>query len=98
MSKAPSAETQLRTLKRLLSDARKERDEMCHSHNLWRQRAIKSEAEVCEWKARFDELIKFKPKQFDAPSLQEGHPHELGATTKCGPDNEFSTIKNRTTP
>lgn len=60
MPQKPSAETQLRTARRLLRDAtielataRKQRDE-------YRARATKAEQEAAEWRKRFDRLLEVR--------------------------------------
>lgn len=57
MAKAPSAETQLRTLKRELATLRDLHDRTSKCADVYLRRATKAEQEVIEWKQRFDLLL-----------------------------------------
>lgn len=63
MSRMPSAETQLKTTKRLLNDARREVQNLLGERNAWRIRAGHATAEAEEWKRRFDALLKIVPEK-----------------------------------
>lgn len=58
MSKLPSEATQIRTLKRELSETRSALANALASMRTYRARATKAEQEVAEWKARFDILLR----------------------------------------
>ena len=57
MSKAPSAETQLRSAKKELKRVVDERNAAIAQREVYRARATKAEQEVAEWKRRFDTLL-----------------------------------------
>ncbi|MBA8886104.1 putative transcriptional regulator [Dokdonella fugitiva] len=57
MSRTPSAETQLRNLKRHASDIEKRLAESLRASGAYRARATKAEQEAAEWRRRFDELL-----------------------------------------
>lgn len=61
MARKPSAETELRTVKRLLAERTKELAFVTNNREHYRIRATKAEQEVAEWKRRFDELLRLKP-------------------------------------
>lgn len=61
MSKTPSAEAQLKTLKRELKDAIQAKERVRMEAEAYRSRATKSEQENAEWKRRFDALLKIVP-------------------------------------
>lgn len=61
MSKLPSAETQLRRCKSDLHQTRAELRAAQQSASDYRARASQAEAEVAEWKRRFDALLKIVP-------------------------------------
>jgi predicted nucleic acid-binding Zn-ribbon protein len=63
MSKLPSAETQLRTVKSNLNDALKELKQTGIAVEHYRARSTKAEQEVAEWKRRFDALLKILPEK-----------------------------------
>ena len=58
MSKLPSEATQIRYLKRELSDLRSELANALTSTATYRARATKAEREAAEWKQRFDILLR----------------------------------------
>lgn len=64
----PSAETELRTVKRQLREATTLKDEYQHEAMILRGQLNKSQAETGEWKRRFDMLLA-KAKNFD---VQQG--------------------------
>lgn len=58
MSKAPSEATQIRTLKRRLTQAERQVDLVFHRFEFERKRADTAEQDAAEWKARFDVLLR----------------------------------------
>lgn len=70
MSRVPSAETQLKCLRRehkRLSDALTEAQ---RELTAYRGRASKAEAETAEWKKRFDILLSREPKPLESAGEQ----------------------------
>ncbi len=57
MGRLPSAETQLRTLKRYVRELETENRNLRTNESGYRIRATKAEQEVSEWKKRFDALL-----------------------------------------
>ncbi len=63
MSKAPSPETQVRTLKRLLKAAETDAREYRMQARIAEGRLTKSQQELADWKRRFDALLKVLPEK-----------------------------------
>lgn len=57
MAKKPSAETQLRVLKRDLEAASRSAAKFAAAAETYRVRATKAEQDAAEWKRRFDMLL-----------------------------------------
>lgn len=67
MSKPPSPQTEIRTLKRELNYLRQDNQRLKADCIKFRERATKAEQEVAEWKQRFDALMKLP---FAAPDTE----------------------------
>lgn len=63
MAKAPSADTQLRTLKAQAKDLNKQLDAALVQRDAYRARATKAEQEAADWKQRFDILLRRDGKE-----------------------------------
>jgi uncharacterized NAD(P)/FAD-binding protein YdhS len=61
MSKAPSAETQLRSVRRVLRQCQEDLIRTKQTAEGYRARSTKAEQEVAEWKQRFDAMLKIVP-------------------------------------
>lgn len=61
MSKKPSAETELRHVRRDLRLARQQLADINQKSAEWAARATRAERELKEWKDRFDLLLRSKP-------------------------------------
>lgn len=70
MSRKPSPETELRTVRRELKEARSLKDEYQREAMVLRGQLNKSQAETGEWKRRFDMLLA-KAKSFDVPTSEK---------------------------
>ena len=63
MSRKPSVETELRTVRAEFKRYRAAYDERIRDCTAFRLRAIKAEEECAEWKRRFDLLLDRTPKE-----------------------------------
>jgi len=61
MSKLPSVETQLRTVKQENNRVKAQLKELSHQRDLYMKSANVAEAAVKEWKERFDALLRIYP-------------------------------------
>jgi septal ring factor EnvC (AmiA/AmiB activator) len=66
VSRKPSAETELKTVKRQLRDAEKDRDRYRRESDQVRQFLNQSTAQIEEWKNRFDLLLARTPANPDS--------------------------------
>lgn len=101
MSKKPSVETQLRTLKRLHSLTQRHLDIACQKLKAEQERATKAEQTSAEWKRRFDMLLQhgFRARDPEAPvSALETRVREMvGSTKEIGPYVEaIKMVRNET--
>jgi len=62
MSRLPSAETELRNVKRDLKEAREQLGESRAEANSLRRNLVAVRDELNEWKSRFDKLLERTPK------------------------------------
>jgi hypothetical protein len=62
VSKKPSVETELKTVKRMLRDMTERETRAVNTCELYRQRATKAEQEAAEWRRRFDLLLARTPQ------------------------------------
>jgi FtsZ-binding cell division protein ZapB len=62
MSRAPSAETQLKNLRRLHNELQRELNTARIAADAYRARATKAEQEAADWRKRFDALLAREPK------------------------------------
>mgnify|MGYP003465901709 CR=1 FL=1 len=63
MSRTPSLETQVRSLRRQLAEEEQRAVGFMRERDIYRVRATKAEQECAEWKARFDKLLERTPKE-----------------------------------
>lgn len=76
MPRKPSPETELRTLKRQLREAMELKGQYQSEAMILRGQLNKSQAEVGEWRRRFDTLLS-KAKSFDVPSSEQRSPEPM---------------------
>ena len=62
MPRKQSAETRLREVRRCLQAANTRAGELLSQRDAWAKRATAAEAELAEWKRRFDLLLERSPK------------------------------------
>jgi len=68
MKKKPSAETQLRQMKREYKATLEQLNEWKKISFQYRARATKAEQSAAEWEARFDALLKCGKPEIEAPN------------------------------
>lgn len=72
MSKAPSEATQIRNLKRDLTEARSVNSNCLRSLGEYRSRATKAEQEAKEWRDRFDTLLRVTEAKLNGAQVVDG--------------------------
>lgn len=61
MSRKPSCETELKTAKRLLNEARRELNIVIGERNAYRMRSANVDKTIAAWRNRFDALLRIMP-------------------------------------